>query len=135
MPDAHSSEEVNVSEIELITNNIRTLGQSVDFWNQLMLWGLAWAAFAVVFAMVATRIVVTRTGQLSTAQGLLSAAKDRKLQENFKIKRYRNRKLKARGRLRYKDRSVRRKLTQPKLRKRQQRPIKRRKTNVLPGSS
>ncbi len=36
--------------------------------------------------VIATRVVVRRTGQLSTTQDLLSAAKDRQLQTDLKAK-------------------------------------------------
>jgi hypothetical protein len=51
-----------------------------------MLWGLAMAAFAAVFVVIATRIVVNRTAKLSETQELLSAAKVRQLQSDLKGK-------------------------------------------------
>jgi len=73
-------------EIQVITQRIRDLSQSVDWWNSAMIWGLAVAAIAAVFMVVATRIVVNRTGKLSEQQELLNAAKDRQLQADLKGK-------------------------------------------------
>ena len=80
----YKTEGENVSEIQSLA--IRDLSQSVDLWNQLMLWGLALAAITAIFVVLATRIVVNRTGQLSETQELLSAAKDRQLQSDLKGK-------------------------------------------------
>jgi hypothetical protein len=77
MARGHQSEGENVSEIQALTLRTQSLSHAVDFWNLLMLWGLALAALAAVFVVIATRIVVTRTGQLTDAQDLLSDAKDR----------------------------------------------------------
>ncbi len=83
---ATRSEVENVPEIQALTLRVEALTQSVDFWNQLMVWGLAAAAIAAVFIVVSTRIVVSRTGQLSTAQDLLREAKDRQLQVDLSQK-------------------------------------------------
>jgi hypothetical protein len=66
-------------EIQSLTLRVQNLSQSVDWWNTAMIWGLALAAIAAVFVVVATRVVVTRSGQLSAAQDLLTDAKDRQL--------------------------------------------------------
>jgi hypothetical protein len=73
-------------DIQIFTKSVRDFSQSVDFWNQLMLWGLAIAALATVFVVIATRIVVLRSGQLSVAQDRLSEAKDRQLASDLKEK-------------------------------------------------
>jgi hypothetical protein len=78
--NATRSEVENVPEIQSLTLRVEELSRSVDFWNQLMIWGLAVAAVAAVFIVVATRIVVSRIGRLSTAQDSLREAKDRQLQ-------------------------------------------------------
>jgi hypothetical protein len=78
--NATRSEVENMPEIQSLALRVGELSRSVDFWNQLMIWGLAVAATAAVFIVVATRIVVSRTGQLSIAQDLLREAKDRQLQ-------------------------------------------------------
>jgi hypothetical protein len=82
----YKCEGENVSEIQSLAFRVWDLSQSVDLWNQLMLWGLALAAIAAVFVVLATRIVVNRTGQLSETQELLSAAEDRQLQFDLKGK-------------------------------------------------
>jgi hypothetical protein len=74
---ATHSEGENVSEIQSLTLRVQSLSHSVDWWNTAMIWGLALAAIAAVFVVIATRIVVTRTGELSAVQDLLSEAKDR----------------------------------------------------------
>jgi len=66
-----------MSEIQSLTLRVQSLSHSVDWWNTAMIWGLALAAIAAVFVLIATRIVVTRAGELSAAQDLLSEAKDR----------------------------------------------------------
>ena len=68
-----------MSEIQALTLRVKELSDSVDFWNWLMLWGLGLAALAAVFVVIATRVVVTRTGQLAVSTSLLSEAKDRQL--------------------------------------------------------
>jgi hypothetical protein len=86
IPSGHNSEGENVPEIQSLTARILALSRSVDLWNELMLWGLGLAAIAAVFVVIATRIVVTRTGQLAATQDLLSEAKDRHLQTDLKAK-------------------------------------------------
>jgi len=72
-----------VAEIESLTRSVRDLAQNVDFWNIVMLWGLAVAALAAVVVGISTRLVVVRTGQLAEAQELLSSAKDRQLKDDL----------------------------------------------------
>jgi hypothetical protein len=76
-PSATHSEGENMPEIQSLTIRVQSLSHSVDWWNTAMIWGLALAAIAAVFVVIATRIVVSKTGELSTAQDLLSEAKDR----------------------------------------------------------
>jgi hypothetical protein len=83
---ATRSETEKMPEIHSLALRVRDLGQSVDWWNTAMIWGLALAAIAAVFVVLATRVVVTRTGQLSAAQELLNTAKDRQLQADLKVK-------------------------------------------------
>jgi len=75
-----------VSDIQLLTETVSDLNHSVDFWNQLMLWGLGLTVIAGAFVLVATRLVIFRSGQLSAAQEALGAAKDRKLQSDLRAK-------------------------------------------------
>ena len=75
-----------MSEIQALTLKVRELSENVDLWNVLMLWGLGVAAAAAVFIVISTRIIVTRSGQLSEAQSSLTAAKDRQLQVDLKAK-------------------------------------------------
>ncbi len=75
-----------MSEIEALTLRMREIGHQIDFWNNVMLVSLAGAAIAAIIAFVATRIIVTRTGEFTTAQELLSTAKDRQLQLDLKEK-------------------------------------------------
>jgi hypothetical protein len=86
IPSNHKSEGGNVGEIQSLTLRINDLSRSIDFWNELMLWGLALAAIAAVFVVIATRIVVSQSGKLSDAQGELVAAKDRQLALDLKSK-------------------------------------------------
>jgi hypothetical protein len=75
----HNPEGGAVSEIQSLSQSVRDFSQGVDRWNQLMLVGLALTVLAALFVLIATRMVVFRTGQLATAQELLGAAKDRQL--------------------------------------------------------
>jgi hypothetical protein len=86
MPKGDQSEGANVSDIQALTLRTQSLSHAVDFWNLLMIWGLGLAALAAVFVVIATRIVVTRTGQLTDAQNLLSDAKDRQAAADSKEK-------------------------------------------------
>lgn len=52
----------------------------------MMLWGLGIAALAAILVGISTRIVVVRTSQLAAVQDLLSAAKNRQLQADLKVK-------------------------------------------------
>jgi hypothetical protein len=76
---SHNSEGGSVSDIQTLTQSVREFSHSVDLWNQWMLGGLALTVLAAIFVLVATRMVVFRSGQMSTAQDLLSEAKDRQL--------------------------------------------------------
>src|SRR5216683_5223045 len=86
MSKGQESEGENVPEIESLTLRVGELSRSVDLWNLLMLWGLAGAMTAAAFVLLTTRIIVTRTGELTKAQDLLSSAKDRQLQSDLRLK-------------------------------------------------
>jgi hypothetical protein len=73
-PSGNSSEGENVDEIQSLTQRVSDLGQAVDFWNVVMLWGLALAAAAAIVIGVSTRLIVLRAGQQAESQGLLSEA-------------------------------------------------------------
>ena len=73
-------------EIQALTEQVEALSHSVDLWNLVMLWALAFAALAAIVVGLATRIVITRGGQLSTAQQLLSKAKERVFLSDLKTK-------------------------------------------------
>ena len=72
-----------MNEIGVLTQRIAALGRSVDRWNGVMLWGLAFAAAAAIVVGISTRLIVLRTGQQADSQTLLSAAKDRELRDNL----------------------------------------------------
>jgi hypothetical protein len=86
MPNGQSSEGEKVSEIQALTARVNVLSQSVDLWNLLMLWGLGVALIATAFVFIATRLIITRSGELSATQELLSAAKDRQLSSDLRDK-------------------------------------------------
>jgi hypothetical protein len=86
MPNGHSSDGENVSEIQALTNRVQELSDSVDFWNLVMLWGLFFGALAAAWIGISTRLVVVRAKQQTIAQGLLDNAKDRQLQIELKGK-------------------------------------------------
>jgi len=67
----------NVSEIQALTLQVEQLSNAADFWNNLMLWGLAIAALAAVFIVVTTRLALARTSEAAEAQARLNVAKDR----------------------------------------------------------
>jgi hypothetical protein len=75
-----------MSEIESLTLRVRDLSHSIDFWNLVMIWGLAIAAVAAIVVGISTRIVIVRGRHLAGVQDLLSAAKDRQLQTDLKNK-------------------------------------------------
>ncbi len=75
-----------MTDIQSLTQTVHDFSQSVDLWNQLMLWGLGFTVVATLFVLVATRMVVFRAGQLSTAQEALGEAKDRQLESDLKGK-------------------------------------------------
>ena len=74
---AISSERENVSDIQALTLQVEQLSGAAEFWNNMVLVGLAIAALAAVFLVVTTRLALTRTSQAAVAQGRLDAAKDR----------------------------------------------------------
>jgi hypothetical protein len=76
----------NVSEIQSLTLRVRELSEAVDFWNVVLLWGLAIAALAAVVIGISTRLVFVRAGQQSAMQQLLDSAKDRQLKSDLKAK-------------------------------------------------
>jgi hypothetical protein len=80
MDNAILSERENVLDIEALAAQVEQLSSAVGFWNNAMLWGLGAAALAAFFIVITTRLAITRAGELSTAQALLSTAKDRQLQ-------------------------------------------------------
>lgn len=75
-----------MSEIQVLTNRVQELGDSVDFWNSVMLWGLLFAALAAAWVGISTRLIVLRTGQQAKAEERLEAAKERQLQFDLKEK-------------------------------------------------
>ena len=75
-----------MDEIQSLTQRVADLGRAVDFWNVVMLWGLALAAIAAVVIGVSTRLVVLRTGEQADVQESLSAAKESRLTTDLKEK-------------------------------------------------
>jgi hypothetical protein len=57
-PAGQRSDGGIVSDIQLLTETVSDLNHSVDFWNQLMLWGLGLTVIAGAFVLVATRMVI-----------------------------------------------------------------------------
>lgn len=76
-----------MNEIDTLTRAASDLGHSVDFWNRVLVWGLAFAAAAAIVAFISTRMVVFRQGRQAEAQSLLDAAKDRQLQSELAAQR------------------------------------------------
>ena len=83
---AARSEGDNVSEIQSLSLRVRDITQSVDWWNTAMLWGLAFAAIAAIFVVIATRVVVAKSKELSQVQDQLGDAKDKQLALDLKAK-------------------------------------------------
>ncbi|KVK99766.1 hypothetical protein WS94_20405 [Burkholderia territorii] len=75
-----------MSEIQVLTDRVQRLGESVDLWNSVMVWGLFFAALAAAWVGVATRLIVVKTAQQAKAEELLGAAKERQLQADLKAK-------------------------------------------------
>jgi hypothetical protein len=82
---AHSEGE-NVSEIETLVERVRVLGQSVDWWNNKMVWSLGLVAIAAVFVVFTTVMALKRAGQKDDAQSELLGAKDRQLAVDLRDK-------------------------------------------------
>lgn len=75
-----------VREIGTLTSRVTRLNTAVDFWNQWMVAGLIVAAFAAMWVVVTTRLVIVRGKELADAQGLLNTAKEAKLNLDLKEK-------------------------------------------------
>src|SRR2546425_7214907 len=73
------SEVENVSEIQSLTTRAQDLSQSVEWWNEAIIWALVFAAIAAVAVVITTRIAITRAKQLADAQDAVIKAKDRQL--------------------------------------------------------
>jgi hypothetical protein len=78
-PNNSSGENGIVSEIQALEERVRLLGESADWWNNKMIWGLVLAAIAAVFVVVTTVMALRRSGQKDDAQSELIRAKDRQL--------------------------------------------------------
>lgn len=68
-----------MSEIQLLTERVRALNQSTDWWNDKMVWALVLAAVAAIFVVLTTVMALKRAGQMNEAQSELIKAKDREL--------------------------------------------------------
>jgi hypothetical protein len=68
-----------MSEIQALEERVRALGQSADWWNDKMVWGLVFAALAAIFVVATTVMALRRSGQKDDAQSNLIRAKDRQL--------------------------------------------------------
>jgi hypothetical protein len=75
-----------VDEIQVLTQRASDLGRDVDFWNLIMLWGLAFAAVAAVVIGISTRLIVLRTGQQAEVLAALATAKEARLSSELKEK-------------------------------------------------
>ena len=86
IPKGSSSEGGIVSEIQTLKLAIDALGQTISLWNRLMIWSFSLAALFTICGIAATKIVVWKTEEQSTKQGLLNIAEDRQLQADLKTK-------------------------------------------------
>lgn len=68
-----------MSEIQDLTERVRVLSESTDWWNDKMIWALVLAAVAAVLVVLTTVMALRRAGQTSGAQSELIQAKDRQL--------------------------------------------------------
>jgi hypothetical protein len=80
------SEGENVSEIQSLTFRARDLSQSVDWWNNKMIWALVFAAIAAVAVVATTYMALKRAKQLTVVQDKLLEAKDGQLTVDLKDK-------------------------------------------------
>jgi hypothetical protein len=72
--------------IQALADRVQDFSDKVDFWNLLMVWGLAIAALAAIAVGISTRLVIVRSGQLAAAQVDLDSAKEKQLQRELKEK-------------------------------------------------
>ena len=75
-----------MSEIGTLAERVRVIGQSVDWWNNKMVWSLILAAIAAFFVVLTTVMALKRSGQKDDAQSELLQAKDRQLAIDLKDK-------------------------------------------------
>jgi hypothetical protein len=54
-----------ISEIDTLTSHLNRLTDAVDFWNRWMVWGLVIAAVAATWVVLATRLTIVRSKQVS----------------------------------------------------------------------
>jgi hypothetical protein len=73
------SEGENVSEIDRLADRVRAIGESLDWWNDKMVWALVLAAIAAFFVVLTTVMALKRGGQKDATQSELMKAKDRQL--------------------------------------------------------
>lgn len=81
-----SNSDTKAAEIKSLTERTDRLIHAVDFWNEWMIAGLILAAVAAVLIVLATRMVVLRTQELTDAQGQLAGAKEAQLTLDLKEK-------------------------------------------------
>jgi hypothetical protein len=67
------------AEIHLLTERVRLLNQSTDWWNDKMVWALIAIAVASVSVVWTTVMALKRSRQMGDAQSELIQAKDRQL--------------------------------------------------------
>ena len=82
--DANS--DGKAAEIKSLTERTDRLNHAVDFWNEWMIAGLILAAVAAVLIVLATRMIVLRTQELTDAQGQLADTKEAQLTLDLKEK-------------------------------------------------
>jgi len=76
---ATNSKGENVPEIDALGERVRLIGQSLDWWNNKMVWSLILAAISALFVVLTTVMALKRSGEKDEAQSELIQAKDRQL--------------------------------------------------------
>jgi len=84
---ASSAGKDKVSDIQSLTLRVRDLSQSVDLWNDAIIWTLVFAALAAIAVGLVTGIAFSKAKRLNEAQTELGQIKDKQLDEVAKRQR------------------------------------------------
>jgi hypothetical protein len=81
-------EGAKASDIQSLARRAQVLSNKVDWWNNRIIWVLAFAAAIAVGTVLVTYMAFRRAKQFADAQGDLNAAKEQNLQDDLAHKSY-----------------------------------------------